>query len=810
MSKHDFRHPYTPYAIQLDFMQELYETLDAGKIGIFESPTGTGKSLSLICGSLAWLRDQSVVLPLTEAQGNEPAWILEQERENAIKAYEERQKEMNQKLSRIRQKERAARKGASQRNKRQKMAAKSESLAEEDFLVPDYDSDDSKISSVAKPVFSAEVEKLLEQMGHPSVAQEGDKEDDYPVARKIFFASRTHSQLSQFTHELQRVHLDGDDSVKHISLGSRKNLCIHPKISKLSPENLNEACLELQDGKTAQDQKCKFLPLTESLKQDFRDRALATIQDIEDLAQLGKELQVCPYYSSRLAIAPSEVVTMPYPLLLNKTARESLGVDLTDQVVIIDEAHNLVDAVASISSASISLAQLERVEVALNIYLTKFARRLNGKNKMYIQQLVMLSRGIAKALTSCKNKRDGQLTPADLLTGSSDTINISKISAYLTSSKLARKVDGYSQSIISDENKVIKTTPVLTLLQGFLECLANPSSEGRFFFETSQGSVVAKYMLLDPSHVFAAVVEEAHSVILAGGTMEPMDDYINLLFPSLRPRVSKFSCGHIIPKENLSAMVLSSGSAGQSFEFNFERRSNQAMLEDLGRSIRNLLGIIPDGVVVFFASYAYLEHVLDVWRRPELGIYEQISAKKPIFLEPRDGSVDEMLRNYTLSIESNKGGVLFAVVGGKMSEGINFSDRMGRAVIMVGLPFPNPNTAEWKAKLAYMSQAATDRHLLENTNSTRDEAQRVGKEAGREFYENACMRAVNQSIGRAIRHKGDYAAIILLDKRYGQERIQKKLPNWIKTGLRTEPLSFSQCVLQSASFFKKPAQSSIG
>ena len=69
MPKRDFRHPYTPYAIQLDFMQKLYETLDAGKIGIFESPTGTGKSLSLICGSLAWLRDQTVRMPLADAQG---------------------------------------------------------------------------------------------------------------------------------------------------------------------------------------------------------------------------------------------------------------------------------------------------------------------------------------------------------------------------------------------------------------------------------------------------------------------------------------------------------------------------------------------------------------------------------------------------------------------------------------------------------------------------------------------------------------------------------------------------------------------
>jgi len=36
-----------------------------------------------------------------------------------------------------------------------------------------------------------------------------------------------------------------------------------------------------------------------------------------------------------------KVVVLPYNLLLQKQSREALGVDITDQVVIIDEAHSL-------------------------------------------------------------------------------------------------------------------------------------------------------------------------------------------------------------------------------------------------------------------------------------------------------------------------------------------------------------------------------------------------------------------------------------------------------------------------------------
>ena len=71
-------------------------------------------------------------------------------------------------------------------------------------------------------------------------------------------------------------------------------------------------------------------------------------------------------------------------------------------------------------------------------------------------------------------------------------------------------------------------------------------------------------------------------------------------------------------------------------------------------------------------------------------------------------------------------------------------------------------------------------------------------EAGNVYYENACMKAVNQCIGRAVRHINDYATVVLLDRRYTNK--QKALPGWIQRTLTVHP-KFGGAVQALAKFF---------
>ncbi|CAG8961294.1 hypothetical protein HYFRA_00013574, partial [Hymenoscyphus fraxineus] len=856
--RRDFHHPYTPYDIQETFMSTVYQVLEEGKVGILESPTGTGKSLSLICGSLTWLRDHKRRafeggLDWGPNVSEEPEWIITQAKARKRREMLRHREEMEERLSKIRAKEKALKvkyvKGDQSFKKRKTgVEDAKEGDNEEQFVLEDYDSgDEYGGGKKGDGMYSAATLELMEKLGMgPNMLKQEDEEVEDEV--KIFYCSRTHSQLTQFINELRRIKLpaaiasnEADQGVqiedlKHLTLGSRKNLCINPKVNKLnSVTAINDRCAELQKSGTSQEHKCQFLPNKENrpLVNDFRDHALASLRDIEDMASLGKTINICPYYASRAAIRPAEIVTLPYPLLLQKSAREALGISLKGHVIIIDEAHNLMDAIASIHGIEVSLRQLKTARAQLGIYLQKFRNRLKGKNRIYVTQVVRVIDSLVGYLDSRipLQQADGVVSDKELLAGKNvDQINLFKLLRYLQESKIARKVEGYlihketSESLaLASKTKSQKppqlkpasSTPVLHHIASLLSALTNPSAEGRLFFTkpsppSEPDLITLKYMLLDPSAHFQEVVSEAKAVILAGGTMSPFSDYTSHLFPYLpSPSITTLSCGHVIPSSNLIAWNLSCGPTGKEFEFTFRHRGNTGMVDELGLALLNICSIVPDGVVVFFPSYNHLSSIVAQWSSPPVSnnpnpntatntIYHRLAAKKPIFTEKKDLSSDAVLAEYAHAIDTHKGGLLLSVVGGKMSEGINFSDALGRCVLIVGLPFPNINTAEWKAKLEYIENSTITRLSAQSQSQsspspssssfrtpqlTQEEIKQNAKAESRAFYENACMRAVNQSIGRAIRHKGDYAAIVMVDLRYQKENIKAKLPGWIQGGL---------------------------
>lgn len=694
-------------------------------------------------------------------------------------------------------------------------------LREQDLVLDEYESDREKHVTDNGETLSASTQALLDQLKPPK-ASEADELNQSRT--KVILCSRTHSQLTQLVNELRKIRLpsailleENEEVIKHAPLGSRKTLCINPKVSRLtSNAAINERCLELQKPGTSKDQQCQFFPSKHSSEDRerigvFKDNTIAQIQDIEDIAELGRRMKMCPYYASRSAIPGAEVLTLPYPLLLQKSAREALGVSIRDNVVIIDEAHNLTSAIADTLSVTVPLSHLELAQSQLLGYCQRFKNKLKGKNRVYIAQIIRLVKACVLRLqqAAVSKKFEQSLLAHELLDGVGvDQIQPYKLVRYINESKLIFKVEGYAE-MIDEHVQVQRSTTVkhsrpkgvLAEFQTLLIALMNPASEGKFFISRDPEELVLKYSLLDPQAHFEEVVKEARAVILAGGTMSPMSDWADQLFPYLpEEEIKTFSFGHIVDKSNIMVEPLTKGPNGVDFDFTWSNRRSDKMILELAVLIERICTIVPDGVVVFFPSYDYLAFVTFLWTRKaqDKSPFERLSMLKQVFQESKDVSVDVLLKDFSTALDTGKGALMLAVVGGKLSEGINFSDKLGRAVVCVGLPYPNIKSVEWQAKIDYIERLKHKKSLGDG--QSEQESKLKAQAARREYADNTTMRAVNQSIGRAIRHKNDYAAIFLVDRRYATSRIQRKLPAWLTKSISTD-VSLWETVEESCKAF---------
>lgn len=223
--------------------------------------------------------------------------------------------------------------------------------------------------------------------------------------------------------------------LRSIALGSRAQLCINDSVRAVGAargtEAMNERCREMLTAPAASTGskrrkagtasstpaapsdasdtieedacRCPFAPpaTAEGLERTlvFRAHAFAQVRDIEDLASLGRDLGVCPYFASRAAARTAHLVAAPYNLLLADT-NGGATVKVQDNVVLVDEAHNLVDTILAQHTLTLTLADIQVALNAAQAYLARFATRLRGDNEAQVRRLVA---ALAAVVTATRN-----------------------------------------------------------------------------------------------------------------------------------------------------------------------------------------------------------------------------------------------------------------------------------------------------------------------------------------------------------------------------------------------------------------------
>lgn len=125
---------------------------------------------------------------------------------------------------------------------------------------------------------------------------------------QVYYASRTHSQLSQVIKELKA----SGYNPKMTILGSREQLCIHPEVSELSGTAQSQACR----SKTRKNQCQYFTRLRRAID---GERSIPDVVDIEELVTVNRTRHMCPYYLTRDSdvMRDAELILLPYNYLVD-------------------------------------------------------------------------------------------------------------------------------------------------------------------------------------------------------------------------------------------------------------------------------------------------------------------------------------------------------------------------------------------------------------------------------------------------------------------------------------------------------------
>lgn len=128
----------------------------------------------------------------------------------------------------------------------------------------------------------------------------------------------------------------------------------------------------------------------------------------------------------------------------------------------------------------------------------------------------------------------------------------------------------------------------------------------------------------DASLAMRPVFDRFKSVVVTSGTLSPLELYPKLLgMPRL---VVSRSFSMSIDRDCMCPLVVTRGDDQVALTTRFESRDDNAVVRNYGAMVLQLAKTVPDGVVVFFTSYRYMESVVSKW--DDMGILIKVRATR--------------------------------------------------------------------------------------------------------------------------------------------------------------------------------------
>ncbi|TPX62989.1 hypothetical protein PhCBS80983_g00156 [Powellomyces hirtus] len=648
----------------------------------------------------------------------------------------------------------------------------------------------------------------------------------YPEKRKLIYCSRTVPEIEKALAELQRLmeyRKSQGMQEKFLGLGltSRRNLCVHPEVSKQKwGQEVDAQCRNLtapwvrelaKDDESESPKLCNFYENLENAEESAT--MPPGVYTLEDLKEWGRVNGYCPYFLSRRMIAFANVVIYSYHYLLDPKVADLVSKEMAkDCIVVFDEAHNIDNVCTESLSMDITRPMLDASARSIQALSTRidhlketnseklqseYTRLVDGLRAVQesratdefmtnpilpddiLQEAVpgnirraehfvaFLRRFIEYLKTRLRVMHVVAESPTSFLQHVKEITYIDKKPLRFCAERLGSLIRTLELTDLADYRALQKiagfATLVATYQKGFILILEP--------YENDTDTIpnpVLHLSCLDATIAIKPVFDRFSSVIITSGTLSPMELYPTLL---------GFS----------PVVTITRGSDQVAISSKFEVRNDLAVVRNYGNILIEYAKIVPDGLVCFFPSYLYLESIVTAWH--DLGMLKEALKYKLVFVETPDAAETSMaLENYRLACDNGRGAILLSVARGKVSEGVDFDHNYGRAVILFGIPYQYTESRILKARLEYLRDNSK---IREN-----------------DFLTFDAMRHGAQCVGRVLRGKTDYGLMVFADKRFARADKRNKLPKWINAGMSEACINLStdMALAMSKKFLRSMAQ----
>lgn len=551
--------------------------------------------------------------------------------------------------------------------------------------------------------------------------------EDQPYHKfKVLYLTRTKSQQKQVISEIRMINAKRSTFCVAIQ-GRTPTTCpmmsSDPELSSGSPDELSKWCSEFKKRK-GKEGGCPYFDRISNIDVDVLISEMRTnLPDPESFQRACLEKGLCPYEMSKIAIPFADVVCAPYPFLLSPASRLAflgwMEVIMSDLVIIVDEAHNVPDYLRDIITTEYTKRALD--------YVDKEAGEWGDPvvfEDIRVTDITNVMRVCFDVASKEYLKGDDGLIPPHFL----QEELMSRL--MVTSNSL----DTICKSLIDlGEIVVAKKKEMRKLPRSYMRSLGSfirrwMDCDDECFAKLINGGdrISFEAYCMDP-YLAAEPFRSCRSSIHMSGTLEPLEEYaeeLGLDDAVMRSFKSPFDPANLL---TLCATDVTTRHDDMSRE--------PEMISYLEDWVVRIVQTVVRNVAVFFPSYDMMNRFIvdDVPERTGRDVYVEVRGMSQMDLMD---TVD--------NFRTSEGSVLFAVAGGRISEGLDFPDKDLEIAIIVGIPYPYP-TVKMESLIRYSDF-------------------RFGN-GWEHVVRTPTIRKMRQARGRLIRSETDRGVCVVLDRR---------------------------------------------